>query len=229
MRARILVALLGLACTPPLGTEAHHHAGQIVLSAAAREMPARVTGPYVSVLDSVALTITPATGSPIVLGRHLDRRDTTASFSVELPEGSAGFDAKVFSAKLAILYLGTANSVADRDGFSVDLTVNAQTAVMLVAPDTSSIVVPLRGLGQATFVVHNRGTGLLRFTIQDTSQVSRTQCANVRCFKISPLADSVAAGTSVAVRVDSVRAFQTPIPLTFSSTPGNVQVVIRTP
>jgi hypothetical protein len=228
MRTRIFVALLGIACTPPVGTEAHQHDGHIVLSAAASQAPARVSGPYVSVLDSVVLTMTPASGSQVVLGRHLDRRDTTASFSVRLPEGPVGFDAKVLSAKRAVLFAGTANSVVDRDGFSVDLSTPPQTAVMLVAPDTSSVVVPVGGAGSTTLSVHNRGTGVLRFDIFDTSQVSRTQC-DTPCFRFSKLRDTVIAGTSTSVRIDVFHKFTTPIPLTFSSVPGDVKVVIRTP
>ncbi|MBC8115600.1 MAG: hypothetical protein H7062_14540 [Candidatus Saccharimonas sp.] len=229
MRVRVLVVLLGVACKPPLGTEVHHHRGQIVLSAAAPQTPTGVTGPYVSVLDSVGLTMTPASGSQIVLGRHLSRRDTTASFSVDLQEGTYQFDARVLSAKRAVLYAGTGNSVVDRDGFSVDLSVAPQTPVMLVAPDTSHVVVPTGSLGQTTLVVHNRGIGVLRFSIYDTSQVSRTQCASVACFRPSRLADTVIAGASVAVRIDAIRKFATAIPLTFSSASGDVEVVIHTP
>jgi hypothetical protein len=103
---------------------------------------------------------------------------------------------------------------------TIDVSLEAQSPVLAVSPDTLLLV------SGTTVLVYNRGTDSLHFQI-DTNLVSRAECFG-RCFEVTPDSGTVRRGLSSGVRIDSVRQFQTPIPLTIQSLTGTVVIVLRT-
>src|SRR5829696_6920348 len=63
-------------------------------------------GPYVSVVDSVDLTITPASGGIQHYGKHVARRDSVVSFQLSVSRGQSDFAARVLSVTGLPLYDG---------------------------------------------------------------------------------------------------------------------------
>ena len=228
MRTAVLCLLIVSACDLPFSTDTRRYVGHIALSSATLQTQPSVPPPFVSVVDSISLIITPSEDSPIVLGRALTGRETTVSFPVEIPEGQVRVDATILSPNRTVLFEGTSSASVTGDGFVIPVALAARSEVLVVAPDTARVTVPLRGFGQTTVTVYNRGNDLLDFGIQDTSQASQSQCAQVRCFVIRPRAGKIGPGGSVAVVIDSIRVFQTPIGLTVVSRPGEVVFVVRT-
>ena len=228
MRIALLCVLIASACEFPFSTDARRYAGQIALSSAAFQAVPSVPPPFVSVLDSISLVITPSDDPPIILGRALTGRETTVSFPVEIREGQVRVDARISSSNGTLLFEGTSTVRVDRAGFVIPVTLTARSEVLVVAPDTARVTIPVPGRGQTTVRVYNRGNVLLDIGIQDTSQASRVQCASARCFVIRPRAGKILPESSLAVVIDSVRAFNNPIGLTVVSRVGEVVFVVRT-
>jgi hypothetical protein len=228
MRIAMLCVLIVSACDLPFSTGTRRYAGHIALSSATLQTQPSVPPPFVSVVDSISLIVTPSDDSPIVLGRQLTGRETTVSFPVEIPEGQVRVDATILSSNGTLLFDGTGTANVDGDDFVIPVSLTARSEVLVVAPDTARVTIPVPGRGQTTVRVYNRGNDLLDFGIQDTSQASRVQCASARCFVIRPRAGKILPESSLAVVIDSVRAFNNPIGLTVVSRVGEVVFVVRT-
>lgn len=233
-RTRILVVLLATtACSDPVATDRGRHRVAVTIAGAPSDHLARAQGPFVSVADSVALTVRQSEGSPLILGAALGASQTAVSFPITVVEGRTRFEARVVSVRGIVLFSGEATVLVNSDQFQVSVPLTAQAPVLLAEPDVVTIQVPPRGLGQGSVTVYNRGIGAVALNVRDTSLVSRTQCAGTvdapRCFRVLPVAGNVVRGQPLTVTIDSVRRFPTPVPLTFSSPEGDVVVVVRTP
>lgn len=216
--AAILIAATG--CRGLSEPEAAVHEVRVTFSVVSPQVSAPLDSPFVSVIDSVALTIEPLGAAPMVLWRHLNGRQTTVPFSFDVPSGTVRFEARVFSTNDSLLFEGSRTVTIDTDGMTIDLTLVAQSPVLAVSPDT------IRLFGDTSFLVHNRGIDTLLFRI-DSSPVFRTEC-RVRCFVISPTAGIVRNDSAFLVRLHSVQTFfQAPIELTVQSSMGSVVIVVR--
>jgi hypothetical protein len=227
------LALLAASCADP--TAGGRHARGVRLSFALARGVA-FQGPYVSVLDSIAVTVTDADGRATALGVRLGRRDTSATFAVEVPEGTTRFDALVLSATRAVLFGGSRTLDVSADDFVVRIQTTAQAPVLLVAPDTLHVPTPTRLSTSGTVGVYNRGVGPLLVRFRGPAPLPSNGCAPVVCLVPSgtptPLvADSVVvpAGAAVAVTVAAIQASHLPLTMTFASAQGSVPLVVVTP
>lgn len=223
-RRIILLSALACACKADHLTRASRHSVTITLSHASA---APVPNPYVSVVDSVAITVTPAVGQVIRGGARVDRRQSRLVLSLAVPEGMATIEAVVLSTNRSRLYIGSRSFDIVADGYLDSIPLTAQMPVMLVSPDTVVVSVKSPAYAQATLMLYNRGISNLQWTIRDTFAVSRLQCAQLRCMKLPVSFKDVAPGF-MQVTIDSIRSLAQPIPLTFSSANGDVIVVVRT-
>lgn len=219
-----------MACDgPPTSAERWHSVRIAFSGAATAERGSAVQGPFVSVVDSVALVVTPSGENPIPLGRRVTRRETSVEFSVDVPEGSTTFVASVLSTNRSLLFAGTTTVNVNRDDQPVEVILQPRAPVLLVTRDSVLATFPLRAVVTDTAVyVHNRGSGTLGFGIVDRTQGGGGQCAPNRCFFLPAAGGTVAGGDSLRVLIDSIRRFSTAIPLTFTSPQGDVAVILRT-
>ena len=214
------------ACTAPAATDGGAHEVRLSLARAPGSAP--LPQPHVSILDSVALTVTGADGAVTRRGVHLSRRDSTVSFGVTVREGRTRIEVAVLSTTRRTVLAGTSTVKVDRDEFPVDLVPAPQTPILAVLPDTATVTIPLRALGQTSFQLYNRGIGATMIVqVVDTAS-GHSQCAPLRCFVPRRTVDTVTAGGPYAAVVDSIRKFANPIKLRFQTAQGALDVVIRT-
>jgi len=213
------------ACQGPITADARRHEVVVTLSAAVPHQSAvAAQGSFVSVADSVALTVTPSGEPPIVVGQRLPPGETNVSFPFSVPPGSTGLGARVVNVEQqTILFEGNRTVGIDRDGLSVNLPVEALTAVMLVDPRVADVPPSAAAGNQTTVTVYNRGTGTVTLTISDPSQQQRitAPCMTTPCI--------VGASRPLPVTINVNAPAQLPFPVTFSSLEGNVSVVLRRP
>lgn len=143
--------------------------GSIVMSRDVTTRSALSYGPYVSVVDSLVLSIT-AGGSTRTIGRHLGAPDNDVSIPVTLPAGVATTIVRVLSNSkpATILFSGQATTTIDRDGFSVNVPLAANSPVLLAFPDTAKSVTRNQEFNtQFTRVaVHNSGKDTLSWWVK---------------------------------------------------------------
>jgi hypothetical protein len=190
-------------------------------------------GPYVSVVDSVDLTVTTSGIGVQRFGKRLARRDSVVTFAVTVERGQSDFSGRVLSTVGAVLYSGTQPANITQPTFAVNLPLTATSPLLLVAPDTAKVTQQSSPFNDVVFffktvVVHNRGSGTLIWSIKDTLPTSAAQCQS-GCIRFTPLSDTLAAGTSDTLTL--TRKFSTPFsqPITFvitAGTNGEVPVVI---
>ncbi len=179
------------------------------------------SGPFVSVLDSVRLSVT-QTGNATPLVRRaakLARRDTVVTFTdIELFDGTYSFTATVTSVNGAVLFDSTRKTDVREDNFVVDLPVGRRAPVLLLAPDTVRVGTSL------TFVVqvHNRGLPGLTWSIGHDAGPN-CGCAVV----MGPTGGNLGALLSDSVRVTVRKSTNMVIRLTATSKEGNVSVVLQ--
>jgi hypothetical protein len=212
------------ACLAPTATDTHAHNVNVRLS---RASAASVPQPYVSIVDSISLTVTPHGEGPIVRGLHLGQRDTTASFTIKVPEGTTRFDVAILSTNKTLLFAGTTSVEVDRDNFPVDIIPAPQAPVLAVTPDAATATFPPRSLiGVTRFVLYNRGRDNMIFQVIDTAS-GHSQCAPQRCFVPRVRIDTVGPSDTVSFFVDSIRRYPDAIPLSLQTKEGSVAVIIR--
>lgn len=183
LRVGFLVAVFGItACSSLVTPDTKTANGFISLrnSGAANSLP--FTGPYVSVLDSLLLTVTSdQEATSRLIGRHLRSGDTSFILPVTLPEGQASFAVQVLSNNNSTLQNGQASATIDKDGFSVAVQMTSRTALMVAQPDTitASVRNTQTTLRTATAYVYNRGSANLIWRVKtlDTS-FTRSPCVN---------------------------------------------------
>jgi hypothetical protein len=155
--------------------------------------PAVVDPPFVSVIDSVHLVVTPAGGGgALVYGKHVPRSEKSISLEVELDPGTFGFSVSVLSKNGSVLFAGDATVVIARDQRSLNLLVAPRTPVMVISPDTTITALDDGKSAIARATIHNRGLDSLSW------RVSSSPSAIKSCPECNAVPDSgrVAAGSS---------------------------------
>jgi hypothetical protein len=190
------------------------------------------SGPYVSVVDSVDLTVTTSGIGVQRFGKRLARRDSVVTFTVTVERGQSDFSARVLSTVGAVLYSGTQSANITQSTFTMDVPLQAAGPILLVAPDTAKVT-QQSPPGDVVFfyktvTVHNRGSASLTWSVKDTLPPSAAQCPS-GCIRFTPLSGTLAAGTSAALTM--TRKFSTAFgqPITFvitAGTNGEVPVVV---
>jgi hypothetical protein len=233
----LAILAAALACTTPTGDDSSRQAVRVQLASLSSSVSVPLTAPYVSVIDSINLVVTSmSTGRRQEFGQHLLRRDTDASFPIEVDTGSVQFAARVLSNNRTVLFSASPTvrvASGSFDAITVDLT--PSTGVLLVSPDstpTTFLVNPASGEQYNQLAVHNRGTGSLAWSIRDTlPPASTSQCPLNGCVRFFPSSGAVVAGQPVTIQViknaTRVNTFTTAITFVFTSTVGDVPVVVR--
>lgn len=175
MRYTTAVLLTLGACTWPTRDDDHRVSGTVMLVNAEPGAALVQPGPYVSVIDHLAIGVSDASG--LVIGSAsipLQRYDSTASTTIELPEGLATFTAEVRSNTGVLLYRGSTTAEV-REGFNIELPVVADTSVLVIQPDT------LRTTGQRSgvFIVYNAGSKPLFWQLTSIDQRLCSEGCNV--------------------------------------------------
>ncbi|MEO7996662.1 MAG: hypothetical protein ABI852_04410, partial [Gemmatimonadaceae bacterium] len=190
IRAAFLVAVFGVtACSSLVTPDKKTATGSISLrqSGAANSLP--FTGPYVSVLDSMLLTVTSdQEATPRLIGRHLNSGDTSFILPVTLPAGQATFAVKVLSNNRSLLQSGQASAAIDKEGFSVAVPIVAGRALMVAQPDeiTTSFRNAQTNYRTAKAYVYNRGSVNMNWSVKTVDPAfTQAPCAGGRitfCF-----------------------------------------------
>jgi hypothetical protein len=191
------------------------------------------SGPYVSVVDSVDLTVTTNGIGVQRFGKRLARRDSVAAFTVTVARGQNEFSARVLSTVGTVLYSGTQSADITESTFAVDVPLTAAGPVLLVAPDTATVIQQTPPPNEFVFffktvVVHNRGSGTLIWSVKDTLPPSAAQCPS-GCIRFTPLSDTLPAGTAATLTLTKKFGAQFGQPITFvitAGTNGEVPVVV---
>lgn len=190
--ASAALLILG-ACTWPTSDHGHLVAGTVVLVNAEPAAALIQAGPFVSVIDRLSIGVSDASGLVIASATvPLQRYDSTASTTLELPVGLATFTAEVRSSNGALLYTGTTTAEV-REGFTIEIRVVAQRPVLVVQPDT------LKTTGQTSgvFTLHNAGSQPL---VWNLSSIDPRLC-NDGC-TVTPRSGTIQPHQTVTVRAD---------------------------
>ncbi len=197
-RLSVFASTLGVAaCSALVSTDARVVRGTIVLTRAAGTGAQAVVGPYVSVIDSLALTITAGIGgTPQLIGRHLAPSDTVITIPLTVPAGGATLAVQVLSNNRMLLYTGQASTTIDRDRFAVTVPVVPVSPVLVVNPDTikTSALALQTGLRFTKVAVHNSGNSALIWSLKSVD-TAFTRCNLSFPGTIPPCVASPASGT----------------------------------
>jgi hypothetical protein len=165
-----------------------------------------VDPPFVSVIDSVHLVVTPAGGGVLTYGKHVSRSEKSIAFDVQLDRGTFRFLVSVLSKSGSVLFVGDTTVVIDSDQFSLNLLVTPRRPVMVISPDTTITAFDDGKSAIARATVHNRGLDSLSWRLSSSPAVI-TSCA--QC-DVVPDSGRVGAGGSqvLTFRVPSTFAPQ---------------------
>jgi hypothetical protein len=152
------------------------------------------SGPFVSVLDSIELRVTPEHGNTLVIGQRLGGYRTTATMQPSFPPGNTSFTANVFSNARMTVFTGSASQLITTDILSLIINVAATRPVLLVAPDTART----NTVTSTTFSIYNAGSGTMSWNLT-TTDTAFTRCGGQCTF--TPTTGSVAAGQTQTIRV----------------------------
>lgn len=229
--ASVVLLVLVTVCGPITESASERRNVTITFTRAASNTPSMFPSPYVSVVDTVILTVTEGdTGPSITRRTRLARRDSIASFTLPLASGQWAFEAVVVSNNGTPIFSGnTTVDVAGTD-VSVDLVVSPIAPILLAAPDSTTVTIDATGLAYALDTLYNVGPGDLVWSIPDTVPAeSRTQCGNVGCVRLTPKRGALVRGQPVTIAFISNQssAFKSPIMFVVTTPTGNVPVVIR--
>jgi hypothetical protein len=193
-RSVVLVAsALFLACSSA-DTTARPTISPTVTIANQTRVSSAPSGPFVSVLDSLELRVTPDNGDPVVIGQRLGGYRTTATLQPAFPPGNTSFTANVFSNARLTVFTGSVTQLITSDVLSLIINVAATRPVLLVAPDTARTAT----VTSTQFSVYNAGTGTLTWNLAGVD-TAFTRCGAPCTF--TPSSGSVAAGQTATVRV----------------------------
>lgn len=221
MRARrdVWFAIVtSVACSSAMDTASARRVQGTVTFTNVNASAAAPAPPYVSVLDSIELRVTPASGPVVTLGRRLTRHEVQASFPLNLPTGSATFSAQVLSTNRSVLFTGSTPVNVNAEGFQVTLQLAAQRPVLVVAADTSRT----SGPSTTTFQVYNGGSLPLAWSIPTRDPVFATCTACT----ITPNAGTLAPQQTATVSLSVPIVFATRnMSFVFRSSEGDVTPV----
>jgi hypothetical protein len=137
----VAAAAIVFACATPTDSGSSRQAVWLRLAALPSSANAPLTGPYVSVLDSLNLVVTSvATGERQEFGKHLERRDSVASFPIRIEQGDVQFVARVLSNNRTLLFAASSMVKISAGSFApITVDMSASGPVLLVAPDSSTM------------------------------------------------------------------------------------------
>jgi len=186
------------------------------------------SGPYVSVVDSVDLTVTTGGVGVQRFGKRLARRDSVVTFTVTVERGQNEFSTRVLSTVGTMLYSAAQSVNITESTFAVNVPLIAVGPLLLVAPDTAKVITPNSDFLSKTVMIHNRGSAPLTWSVKDTLPASAAQCPS-GCIRFAPTSGTLAAKTAAALTM--TKKFETAFaqPITFVITAGangEVPVVI---
>lgn len=118
-------------------------------------------GERITVIDTVALLITPANGAVQRLVRSVTSAEAPVTFDVTVEVGSVRFAATVLSNNGTMLYGAERDVDIQEDGFTVTLELGARSPVLAVAPDSMMLI----GDGVGSIAVENIGSGTLDWSV----------------------------------------------------------------
>ena len=208
-RLGAIASALGVAaCSSLFDAEAPELRGKVVLSRTAGNASQAVVGPYVSVIDSVTLSITASGGTPQLIGRHLAPYDTAVTIPLRVAAGSATFSVRVLSNNDTLLYGGQVSRMIDRDGFAVTVPLAAVKPVLVVNPDTikTSVNGPVTGQRITKVAVRNSGRDTLVWRLKPIDDTAFARC-NAQSQIVLPCRASPLSGRVAANGLDTLTFF----------------------
>jgi hypothetical protein len=162
LRRLVLAAsALTAACdaAAPDGREVRH--SQVVVDLRQLAHAAQQGGP-ITIIETVTLTITPATGTEQQMSRAVSSADAPVTFNVTVETGTTRFAAAVLSNNGTALYSAETEADIQEDGFSVALVLAKQRPVLTVSPDS----LQLGTQEVVNFTVANLGLDTLDWELQ---------------------------------------------------------------
>jgi hypothetical protein len=188
-----VLAFVAAACSGGLSPDSRTLSGNVLLVRQLAENAAPVTGTYLSVVDSLALSITGG-GTPQITGRHLGAGELSVTIPVTLPATGANLLVQIFSnSKRTLLFSGSASPTVDRDGFSVEVPLVAIRPVLVVLPDTVKIDSTVGTTRFGSVTVHNSGKDSLSWNVARDTTGTGVICGQ-RCTITPALSGKLAAG-----------------------------------
>ena len=191
-----------------------------------RVASAVVDSPFVSVIDTLNLSIAPASGGPAApYGAHVNRGRKAIPFGVELDKGTYRFTASVQSKNASVLFVGDTTVTIDADHFNLVFLLRAVTPVLVVAPDTALTILDDGKSVVARVSVHNRGLDSLSWQLSSRPAIMSTCPQTCAAF---PDSGRLGAGTSQALTFFVPNTFAPQVLcFTVSSLQGDVPVCWR--
>jgi hypothetical protein len=184
-----------------------------------------VDSPFVSVIDSVSLSVAPAGGGTVAAyGAHVNRGRKSIPFTVQLDRGTFTFSVSVQS-KNSVLFVGDTTIDIEADQFRVDLLVSPRAPVMVVAPDTTTTLLDDGKSVVAHATVHNRGLDSLSWQLSSRPAIMANCPATCAAF---PDSGRIGAGGSQTLTFFVPNTFAPQVLcFTLSSKQGDVPVCWR--
>lgn len=185
-----------------------------------------VDPPFVSVIDSVSLSIEPVGGgATAAYGAHVDRGKKLFPFTVELDRGTYTLSASVQSKNGSLLFAGQSTVSIDSDDFTVNFQLTPRAPVMVLAPDTTTTLQDDGKSVVARATIHNRGLDSLSWQLTSRPAVMATCPATCAAF---PDSGRIGAGDSQLLTFFVPNTFAPQVLcFTLSSAQGDVPVCWR--
>ena len=211
----LLGAALALGCSTAPSESGGARPIAVVFSRA--DAAAAFPGDYISVLDTAILDITSSAAPPATHRVRLGQRDSVARFSVVLDTGNVLLVATIVSNNGTRLFLGRLQTRVLPSTDSLDIVVQPQTAVLLLA---LSFTVQDNGVTRTFSTrVHNRGAGPLTWNVATTPPGCVSMCT------FTPPGGTIQANSSVPFVISAPSAaFPTPPKATLASAAGRVTI-----
>jgi hypothetical protein len=132
-----------------------------------------------SVASQIGLSILESNDAQQAFDRALTPTDSVVTFPVTVEEGTTRFTAEVRSDNGTLLYTGERTADIQEDGFVVTITLDAQSPVLVVVPDSIFVDTATNG----RFLVRNRGVGTLTRWAIDSVRSPQASCTLQNCFE----------------------------------------------
>lgn len=163
------------------------------------QVSSTVDPPFVSVIDSMHLVVTPSSGGiAIIQGKHVQRSQNSIGFDVDLSPGTYNFSISVLSGNGLLLFRGDTTASVRPDQLTLNLLVSPRRPVMVVSPDTTTTSSDNGKVVIAHATIHNRGLDSLVWRFTSVPPVYAGASCQQTCIA-SPDSGRIAAGGSQAL------------------------------